>query len=100
MMGESHLSQMNHGGGVGRSEPPKRRKITLNSGAMIWEISKVGLRAPTTSARAVVSENRRCALTDTVREVETVDAEVDEECPGAQAKADPSVSDSAGESLT
>lgn len=51
MIGEIHLSQMNHGGGLGRNEPPKSRKMTLQSGARICEISSVGLTAPMASAK-------------------------------------------------
>ena len=52
VMGEIHLIQTNHGGGLGRKVPPKSRKITLDNGAQTWEIWMVGLAAPIARARA------------------------------------------------
>lgn len=58
-MGEIHLSQTNHGGGAGKKDPPKSRKTTLRSGAMMLAMSIVGETAPMARPRP---EGKKSAL--------------------------------------
>jgi hypothetical protein len=55
VMGEIHFNQMNQGGGLGRNEPPKSRKMTLDNGAQTCDIWTVGLAAPIARPRAAES---------------------------------------------